>query len=84
MTREQQETAMRWVSERCGRDGRQMTCPACGRTGGRWNVDETMVCLPIWSKGKMDIRLVILANELLTAGGPSRIQDLAEHSNNTR
>jgi hypothetical protein len=61
MTREQQETAMRWLSERCGRDGRQMTCAACGRTGGRWNLDETMVCLPIWSKGRMDISRVILA-----------------------
>jgi len=61
MTAEQQKTAMRWLSERCGRDGRQMTCAACGRTGGRWDVDDKMVCLPLWSKGRMDITRALLA-----------------------
>lgn len=61
MTGRQQQAARQWIAERCGQGGREMTCPACGRTGGKWGVGENMVCLPIWSQGRMDIGTAILA-----------------------
>jgi len=67
MTGRQQEAAMHWIAERCGQGDRQLTCPACGRTGGKWGLCEDMVCMPFWSKERMDIERALLAVVLTCA-----------------
>ncbi len=45
----------RWIIEKCGQGGREMTCPACGSVGMPLQIGEDLVAAPVWDKSGMHL-----------------------------